>query len=145
MTPTPVRHDPGNLTAPQAVAADELEHAIGRYVAAGRPYAAIPFLLTSRMGGAYPLGPLMDDPRLCCSAVLSGAGDRTDGGFERDDVTGVDWFCLLAPDHGDRCGYVDDYAVVGDAMAAGYFAELTPVDDDLEAELDASILARLVE
>lgn len=144
MTPAPVLA-PGNLTAPQEANAAALERAIRQHVDHGRPYLAIPFLLTVGMGAAYPLGPLMDDPRLCCAAVLTGAGDRTDGGFERDDDTGVDWYCLLGADHAEPCGYVYDLAAVADARDAGYFAELTPIDEDLDDDIDAAILERLTE
>lgn len=140
MTPAPVAHDPGNLTAPQAVDADTLERALERYVElAGRPYVAVPFLLTYRLGGAYPLGPLAGDPRLCCSHALAGGTDVLGRGFDRDELAGVDWYCLLDAAHDGICGYVLDAAAVADAAQAGYLAELTPVDEDLDDELAVTL------
>lgn len=129
-----VSWSPGNLTAPQLLAAATLEHAIARYVAHDNPpptYVAIPFLLTAGIGPTYPLGALADDPRLC-----SAAGVRGGRGWWRDDLTGVDWFCLLDVDHEGPCGWQQDAWIVADAAAMGYHAELTPIDDELLAGVD---------
>jgi hypothetical protein len=73
-------------------------HAIGKALArwsrSGATYAAIPHELTARLGvSGYPmadLAPAIDPEGRFCGF----------DGFYRDDLAGVDWWCLLPYDHG---------------------------------------------
>lgn len=73
-----------------------IARALRQWADRGQPYAAIPHYLTARLGTpSYPmehLAPAIDPEGRYCGL----------DGFYRDDLTRVDWWCLLPYCHGEE-------------------------------------------